>query len=512
MKRIYILPIILLVFLFVVACNGGDSAGDDLSNVHDLGTAVDGGEDILNEEEVLVSPEGFPIDPATGRILPNVPNRDFEGHEFTILAHCTSFNVHWFSRDISAEELIGEPINDAVYHRNRAVEERFNITIRADYSGTPPATARESIMAGDGRHDVITMNLIQTAILAQEGMLFDLTNVEYIDLEKPWWDQRANRHLSINNRLFFTVGDLLVIDNDSLLIFFVNNDAIRDWSFDCPYQMVRDGTWTIDRMWEMATQFSHDVNGDGEMTGVDAWGLLTQYGTFNGNVFAAGTFIASKDSNDLPVVDMMNPRMISSFNAWIEIMMDRAHTMYAQDFQGDHLPGVNIWDNQVHMLSEGRGLFMFTHLNRATMMRPLDFNFGILPNPKLDEFQDSYYNYVHKNTTKAISIPVTADSVRSGMILEALAAESRYTLREAYFYISLGSQLLRDSDSEEMLELIFETRAFDLAHAFGWGGAIGMINGQAQRRESNFVSGYEAISQAIEIAMNNTVDFFLGLD
>jgi hypothetical protein len=193
-------------------------------------------------------------------------------------------------------------------------------------------------------------------------------------------------------------------------------------------------------------------------------------------------------------------------------MMDRNHTIYAQDFPQDHRPGLNIWDNQVMMLAEGQGLFMFSHMNRATLMRPLDFQFGILPNPKLDETQAEYYNYVHKNTTKGISIPITADAETSSLILEALAAESRYTLRPAYFEISLTSQMLRDLDSVEMMELIFETRAFDLAHLFNWGGVFSMVNGLAEGRRDNFVSSYEAISDSVASAMDETIAIFMAMD
>ena len=498
MKK-YALLIILFTVFFVISC----SSGDTQTEIPNLPVGENEADVQNTEEEEAVS----------DKITADVPDMDLNGYEFTILAQSTDFNIHWFSRDISAEEQLGEPINDAVYIRNRAVEDRFNITINGAYTSTPQADARNSINAGDKAYDVLTFNIMQTAVLAQEGMLLDLMNhVPYVDLEKPWWDQRANRHLSIGNKLYYTVGDLLIIDNDSMLVFFVNNDIIKEYGMDNPYQMVRDGTWTVDKMWEMATEFSHDVNGDGTMDGDDAWGLLTQFGTFYGNIMATGQFIASKDHNDMPVLDGLNPRIVAAFDKWIDIMMDRGNTMYAQDFPRQHQADLNIWDNQVMMFSQGRGLFMYTHLNRATLMRPLDFQFGILPNPKLDASQTEYYNYVFKNTTKGISIPITADAERSGLILEALSAESRYTLRPAYFEISLTEQMLRDEDSSEMMDLIFETRMFDTAHLFNWGGILGVFNNLAERRQSNLISAYEAAEGTIETDMNKTIEFFSSID
>ena len=57
------------------------------------------------------------------RLTPDLPEKDFGGHEFAILTKGPN-DGHWFSQDAYAEELNGEPINDAVYNRNAAVGPR----------------------------------------------------------------------------------------------------------------------------------------------------------------------------------------------------------------------------------------------------------------------------------------------------------------------------------------------------------------------------------------------------
>jgi hypothetical protein len=137
-------------------------------------------------------------------------------------------------------------------------------------------------------------------------------------------------------------------------------------------------------------------------------------------------------------------------------------------------------------------------MNRVTMLREMECNFGILPNPKLNEAQSEYYNAVHAWCTTSVSIPITADPERTGIVLEALTAESYYTLRPAYYDISLKNKLMRDDESGEMLDLIFDTRCYDLGHVYNWGGVFDMFGSLAAAKSTDFVSGYEKIMPKIE--------------
>ena len=393
-----------------------------------------------------------------------MPERDFAGHAFTILANSTAYNSYWYSKDIWVEEETGDLINDAVYARNRAVEEQFNIEIMGIFTGNQFNDARRSIQSGDNSYDMHTVPLQgATAQLAQQGLLLDLKSVPFIDLEKPWWDQKANEQLSINKKVMFTISDLLIIDKDALFIFLFNKDVIQELGLEDPYQLVRDGTWTVDKMWDMAKLNSRDVNGDGIMDDTDSYGLLTAGHTIHGNVVSSGHFVITKDNEDLPVLNITHPIIQATIEKWLDMKNDRSNTWIAQDWDSKH---ADIWLYQLDVLSEGRGLWLYAGMDRVTTLRTYDFNFGILPNPKFDESQSEYYNHVHAWCTTAISIPVTADPERTGIILEALTAESYYTLRPAYYDVSLHTKFLRDDESGEMLDLIFSTRCYDLGHVY----------------------------------------------
>ena len=498
MKKIYsIFLFALIVFgLFAISC--GKEGADENIGQNDAQKADE------NEENAAES------EAATEKILPNVPeDRDFGGYEFTFLGNSTAYNPYWYSKDLYVEEETGDAIQDAVYYRNRAIEEKYNIKITAALSGSQYNDAKKSINSGDGTYDVFSVPLQgATAQLAQDGSLLNLKDVPYIDLEKPWWDQRANEQLSIGHKLMFTISDLLIIDKDALFIFLFNKDLIQEQGLEDPYKLVKDGKWTIDKMWDMAKDVPKDVDGDGQMTDVDAYRMLTAAHTIHGNVVSSGHFVITKDADDMPSLNIADPVILSSYEKWITLINDRANTWVAQDWNSKH---ADIWMYQLDVLSEKRGLWLYAGMDRVTTLRTYDFNFGILPNPKNDESQTEYYNHVHAWCTTAISVPTTADPERTGIILEALTAESYYTLRPTYYETSLKTKFLRDDESEEMLDLIFDTRCYDLGHVYNWGGVFDMFSNLPQQKSNNtdFVSAYEKILSKIEAAMEKAIENFL---
>ena len=81
--------------------------------------------------------------------------------------------------------------------------------------------------------------------------------------------------------------------------------------------------------------------------------------------------------------------------------------------------------------------------------------------------------------------------VRTAAILEALAAESKYTLKPAFYDISLKGKMIRDEESEEMLDLIFDSKIYDLGWLYQIGGYNEEIMNLFRNRKSDFVSMYE---------------------
>ena len=64
----------------------------------------------------------------TTSYAPELPDEDYEGYEFRILTRIEGWGIY-NNENLVVEEENGEILNDAIYTRNRTVEERFNINL-----------------------------------------------------------------------------------------------------------------------------------------------------------------------------------------------------------------------------------------------------------------------------------------------------------------------------------------------------------------------------------------------
>ena len=74
---------------------------------------------------------------------------------------------------------------------------------------------------------------------ATEGLLRDITDLEYVDLTKPYWDYTLNEALSIGEKQYFVQGayNLSTYEFTHALLF--NKKLIDALSLDMPYVDLR---------------------------------------------------------------------------------------------------------------------------------------------------------------------------------------------------------------------------------------------------------------------------------
>ena len=399
---------------------------------------------------------------AKERIYPDIPQGitfDNGGTPYNYRILSYDPNNEWSVRDMYAEELNEDPINDSVFTRNKAVEELLKIEISEVAASNAYELARKSIASGLDEYDLIVIPSASQMALAQNGYLYRLDEMEYLDPTKPWWDNNSYESLSIANTHYLIVGDLQIMDKDATVVQFFNKKMIEDYGLENPFDLVKSGEWTIEKQLEMIKVVTDDTNGDGEYTKDDTFGMVANRFAPLAFFYGFGERIVTKNSDDIPELTMNNPKMSQILNYVDEICSVNSKIA---------LPAT---PSVVHeVFEQGRGLFIGEVLQLAERLREMDTDFGLIPYPKFDKEQENYYSVVHA-TTCMLSVPLTIeDSERNSIIMEALCAESKYTLREAYYDTSLTTKFLRyDDGSSEMLDIIFANRIYDIGYINNWG-------------------------------------------
>jgi len=254
------------VVIAAIAAAFAESGDDDAQTTTVIAAAASGGET-----------DSGPENGDTKRILPNLPDypdQYWPGHTLKVFtfdhgAHGEIFEI-FNARDITAEEETGDPINDAVYRRNAVLAKKYNFILKpvfdtARYDDAMRTAVRRAVMAGDNYFDVFMMPLFLAGGMAEEGFLVDLFDVRYLDFEKPWWDQGAVANLSIGHKLFFAVGDSVLINKSETSAVLFNKQLITDLQLENPYELVRGGQWTLGKLGEMAKAAMADLDGNGRM-------------------------------------------------------------------------------------------------------------------------------------------------------------------------------------------------------------------------------------------------------
>jgi ABC-type glycerol-3-phosphate transport system substrate-binding protein len=490
---------VLLLFLALAACSN-KSDPIKMSENENPSDGVDSAE-TEKANEVLV------------RIEADLPEKNFGGHEFKIITSDPTIQSN-IPQEIGAEEETGDPINDAIYKRNKKIEEQYNVKIKEilynRFEMEKPV--QKVVRAADNSYDLVCGLMGQSNIMAQRGDLLDLAKVNYIDLKKPWYDQNASADLSIGHKLFFATGDLQISNKDAVWVVLFNKKLFQDLGFkDDPYTLVRSGKWTMDKMFEFATAATKDLNGDGVMTEEDQWGMLGESFSIYALQNGSGTRLIQKDENDMPYYAGYTSRDIDIFEKGAEFLADKNKSILAENYMGKY-SAIDIWDEFINpMFATDRVQFFFTSLSRVTYLRDYGTDFGILPTPKYDENQANYVNTVSPGMACSYSILVTFDGDdldRSAIIAEALTAESKYTLIPAYYELQLKTKFVRDNESAEMLEMIFANRTYSLLMLYNWGGMYSSITGMLTQNSRNFVSSMDKIESKIANEIEKTIKIF----
>ena len=482
---------------FLVACGGGDKpGGDNKTTSAETPDFTDGG--------------GLTGEPTKEeRMEPDLPASDFGGYEFRILSRGPDYNVHWYAKDIYAEEENGDPINDAVFKRNKTVEEKYNAKIvDIPENGDLAAKASKAVKANDNAYDLVCHGLSQISALVSDGYFCDLTHFPYIDLAKPWWDHKATEQLTINGKLFATVGNYLITDKDATWIIMFNKKVLMNNSLEDPYQMVKSGTWTMDKMLAMMKSVAKDLNGDGKMDDTDQWGLVSQYRNALAFYNGAGEYTAKVKAGK-PEITIYSNRAIDICEKVFALQADKNITINADEYISKY-PNDTVWDGmQLVVFNTDRALFYYAGMNRVTLLRDMETDFGIIPPPKYDEGQDGYYPSVDVGCTSSVAVPVTVpDRDVTGILIEALCAQSQYTLLPAYYDISLKTKFARDDESSEMLDLIFGGRLYDIGHIYNWGNITDFFYANFHKGANNIATFWEKNEAKAQKALEKTIDKF----
>lgn len=425
---------------------------------------------------------------------------DFGGEEFRILS---AGNVA--HNDFNFEEEASSTLDAAQYKRVLTVESDFNVEIVEDIkkgyssasSGEPGhgfTTINTQVASGTTNYDLALIASYDVSQLATIGYLYDMNSIPTLDLSNSWWDQNAINSLGIRDVVFFTTGEITISDNNAAYCIMFNKKLAEDYSIEDPYQLVKDGKWTIAKLTELSKKVSEDLNQDGIYDKNDRYGLLVWDDSITGIVNSAGQRCATINDSGKIELTLYNETTIDALNQYTELAYD---SQYAFRYQRDKVEGKVYWQNN-------QALFFTCLVGDMPKYREMENDFGILPYPKLSEVQENYYTTIAPYNSQFICIPVVNSNIqRTGILTEALGYYGEKDITPALYDVTLKGQSARDSESSEMLDIIFENLIYDIGYYY----QIGSYNKQLiyciQDGNNAWASMYETYSAKAQSSLDS---------
>ena len=447
-----------------------------------------------------------------------LPDINWEGKKFRVLGFENNQYSQFSTFEIDSEGETGEIVNDAIFRRNTLIEDTYGVEIEEIRDSTDIKSGnttlqhlRTTVNAGEDLYDLAFASLQGIGTMAQEGMFCDMNAVDYIDFTRNWWNQDVNEVLEISDRLFFTNSDFSLQDKRRTYILVYNKGIVDQHNLGDPFELVKEGKWTLDVMAEWSTAVGKDVNGNGSVDFDDTFGFgFDSYNGFRTLAFGCGVEVVKNNDGVLELV-LNNEHTVSA--------IEKILPFYTQDYIGTTCEAwkgkvdFDIWSVASRLFKEGRSLFIaaFPH-NLSGFSADCVDDYGILPFGKYDEEQEKYYTCADRYGM-LFGIPVTTSTPEfSGFMLEALSHASQTTSLSAYYEVSCKTKYTYDPQSAEMLDIVFDGIVFDPALIYDASGIASIFNTIAQAGTNNFASLYKQNEKKTQKTLEKLVKTIEELD
>ncbi len=402
----------------------------------------------------------------SNRPKPSCDGQTFGGESFRPLYRYGAYVYNCL--DVIAEDgMNGELVNDTVFHRNLLLEEMLDITLEPISSDDPRWFASSDIQSGSGEFDVILEQMNQLAPIALDNYLYDWREMPYFDENMPWWDKNSAVEMSLANHVYLMAGDITMKTSGCVRFFSFNKDMWENYGLSSPYELVSNGSWTVDKMAECVHSVSQDLNGDGEIDGNDRVGLLNEAPSFM--LVGCGVLYTVKDENDLPVVGFMNERTVTALEKVKALLDDKEHVLdyYAMD-KMDTSAFKHAFDYGRSRFAAGQFLMIDISADDINQFANMEDRYGILPNPKLDETQSEYYHLIDPYAPIWGLSSIQTKPELTGAAMEAWGYLSG-DLVEAFYETTMKKRRADAPEDAAMLDIVRSSVRYELATVLDFG-------------------------------------------
>lgn len=252
------------------------------------------------------------------------------------------------------------------------------------------------IMSGEKVADLLQCQMMDVEKFRHAGLLRAWQDIPHINMV-DWEGEIGTDVNTFNGKTYMIFGGVPTVNTGVL----VNRSMLKRLNLDDPFEMVKNKTWTLDKMRDMAKAATVD-NGDG------IWDKEDQYGLGMWSNFITG-MLKSNGVNIIEQVDgqmqygLSNPKAVEilkllkdfALNDQVEYPINRdTHAEYMEKFFAGKILFVTVPANFPSQYPE---------------MKDMKDDYGFLPAPTLNEGEE--YSFLLEHWTAGYAVPTSSTEI-----------------------------------------------------------------------------------------------------
>lgn len=433
---------------------------------------------------------------------------DYSGRKFRILA--LEPGSHGYSQigesanEVWFEDAGSDVFQKSIFERNHLTEELLGIEITPIWAGDTGEISGKIFMdkdAGTDDYDAALQALMGAMNCAQGDAVLNLMDYSSFDETHPWWNQTFVKQCTLFGSQIYTIAGAINIWDDCanrMMVF--NQDILDKYNCENPYQMVFDGTWTIENMMASAAACTQDLNGDGEFDENDCWGVGSGGMTLYDNITGLDTAVSKIGDEGYPVLLCKDEDHVRKVEYFFQNIINTDYMYYE---------GITGRDDFMKLFGNSQLAFAYVMLGSAFSLRSMEDYCGVLPNAKYNEEQENYTAAANDSWFTSYVIPKTCTDPNFAITcLEVMSAYSVDTLDYNLNEVVFQTKVARDQNARKCFNIIKDTLSFDWSFLGSWRGDLLGAYELKYGYPFNFVSRVEANYDAAQANLDAMVDSF----
>ena len=444
------LAMIMLALCFVSCANTPAEGGENSTAANETQASNDPAATTVSDETT------YPVD-ENGYELDRLPELNYNNDEFVIFTWSNQVMWEWNEDG----ETSGDKIHDAIYNRQVRTEERLGIKIVIakqngdwDHRNSFITAVEANVESGSqDAFDLVGQYTPAAPIGAMKNLYTNLSDVEYLDWERPWWPQDIQESCHINNNVYFITGDITGTLVRNIHCIIGNLDLANNYSLPNLYDLVDNMEWTFDKFAELSLGTIQGINPDGSACYSVTFPNNVEYDSL---FYGAGFRFVEHDADG---------KLVMSEG----LKSDRLESWYqtCQSFLLDNTDVEILAINGANGFTSGNVLFHCGGISDVqNSLQDVNFDFAVLPFPLYDKDQEEYYT-ITSYWVSMYSIPTNAaDPKQSAAVLECLSSYGYRYITPVIYQEAFQYRYLDTLENANMFDLLHNTLVFDPGRLF----------------------------------------------